>query len=180
MLSIGELARASGLSVSALRFYDKAGVLTPHVVDRRTGYRWYADRQVDAAVLVAAMRRVGMPVKEMAAVLSDTDAHGLLDRHLGRLEKGLDDARHELTRIHRLLDARASRECTVVLRTTDLLTAFGSVRFAADADSQFPVLRAGAKEKEPPRLRYAHSYAEAWGEAKDRNCVIVATFHGDT
>jgi len=41
-------------------------------------------------------------------------------------------------------------------------------------------LPAGAKEKEPPRLRYAHSYAEAWGEAKDRNCVIVATFHGDT
>ena len=105
MLSIGELARASGLSVSALRFYDKAGVLTPHVVDPRTGYRWYADRHVDAAVLVAAMRGVGVPVKDMAAVLSGTDAHGLLDRHLGRLEKGLDDARRELRKIHRLLDA---------------------------------------------------------------------------
>ena len=37
-----------------------------------------------------------------------------------------------------------------------------------------------AKDKVPPRLRYAHSYAEAWAEAKDRSCVIVATFHGDT
>ncbi|MDJ0413280.1 MerR family transcriptional regulator [Rhodococcus opacus] len=153
VLSIGELARASGLSVSALRFYAKAGVLTPHVVDPRTGYRWYADRHVDAAVLVAAMRRVGTPVKEMAAVLSGTDAHGLLDRHLGRLEKGLDDARHELTRIHRLLDARAARECTIVLRTTDLLTAFGSVRFAADADSQFPVLRGCLLETDHDVLR---------------------------
>jgi DNA-binding transcriptional MerR regulator len=153
VLSIGELARTSGLSVSALRFYDKAGVLTPHAVDPRTGYRWYTDRHVDAAVLVAAMRRVGMPVKEMAAVLSGTDAHGLLDRHLGRLERGLDDARRELTKIHRLLDTRAARECTVVLRTTDLLTAFGSVRFAADADSEFPVLRGCLLETDHDMLR---------------------------
>jgi DNA-binding transcriptional MerR regulator len=153
VLSIGELARASGLSVSALRFYDKAGVLTPHVVDPRTGYRWYADRHVDSAVLVAAMRRVGVPVKDMAAVLSGTDAHGLLDRHLGRLVKGLDDARRELARIHRLLDARAARECTVVLRTTDLLTAFGSVRFAADPDSAFPLLRGCLLETDHDVLR---------------------------
>nr|WP_244163740.1 MerR family transcriptional regulator [Rhodococcus koreensis] len=153
MLSIGELARASGLSVSALRFYDKAGVLTPHAVDPRTGYRWYTDRQVDAAVLVAAMRRVGMPVKEMAAVLSGTDAHELLDRHLGRLEQGLDDARRELTRIHRLLDARADRTRTVVLRTADLRAAVGAVRFAADADSEFPVLRGCLFEADHDVLR---------------------------
>ncbi|MFD7012131.1 MerR family DNA-binding transcriptional regulator [Rhodococcus jostii] len=153
VLSIGELARASGLSVSALRFYDKAGVLTPHAVDPRTGYRWYADRHVDAAVLVAAMRRVGVPVKDMAAVLSGTDAHRLLDRHLGRLEKGLDDARRELTKIHRLLEVRATRECTVVLRTTDLLTAFGSVRFAADPHSDFPVLRGCLLETDHDVLR---------------------------
>ncbi|MFE5700239.1 MerR family transcriptional regulator [Rhodococcus koreensis] len=153
VLSIGELARASGLSVSALRFYDKAGVLTPHAVDPRTGYRWYTDRQVDAAVLVAAMRRVGMPVKEMAAVLSGTDAHGLLDRHLGRLEQGLDDARRELTRIHRLLDARADRTRTVVLRTADLRAAVGAVRFAADADSEFPVLRGCLLEADHDVLR---------------------------
>lgn len=36
---IGRLARASGLTVSALRFYDGADVLTPAVVDPHTGYR---------------------------------------------------------------------------------------------------------------------------------------------
>jgi hypothetical protein len=42
-------------------------------------------------------------------------------------------------------------------------------------------LPAGAKEKKgAATLRYAHSYAEAWQEATDRNCVIFATFHGDT
>jgi hypothetical protein len=38
-----------------------------------------------------------------------------------------------------------------------------------------------AKDKKGAALlRYAHSYADAFAEAKDRNCVVVATFHGDT
>ena len=36
LLSIGELARASGLTVSALRFYDRRGVLAPALVDPGT------------------------------------------------------------------------------------------------------------------------------------------------
>lgn len=33
LLTIGELARASGLSISALRFYDRQGVLAPTEVN---------------------------------------------------------------------------------------------------------------------------------------------------
>ena len=35
------------------------------------------------------------------------------------------------------------------------------------------------KPKKPPVLRVAHSYADAMAEAKDRNCVVFATFHAD-
>jgi hypothetical protein len=42
-------------------------------------------------------------------------------------------------------------------------------------------LPAAAKDKKAPAtLRYAHSYADAWAEAKDRNCIIFVTVHGDT
>ena len=67
--SIGELARASGLTVSALRFYDSAGVLEPALVDPVTGYRWYTDEQIAPARLVAGLRRIGMPVPEIAAAV---------------------------------------------------------------------------------------------------------------
>ena len=30
-----------------------------------------------------------------------------------------------------------------------------------------------------PRLRWAHSYADALAEARDRGCVVFATFHED-
>jgi hypothetical protein len=36
-----------------------------------------------------------------------------------------------------------------------------------------------AKEKEPAALRWAHSWADAVGQARDRNAIIFATFHKD-
>ena len=42
MMSIGDFARASGLTAKALRLYDETGLLEPAEVDEFTGYRWYA------------------------------------------------------------------------------------------------------------------------------------------
>lgn len=74
---IGQKSRESGLTVSALRFYDAAGVLDPAVVDRHNGYRFYAPDQLAVARLVAVLRRVGMPlagIRRVLAVRHDPDA----------------------------------------------------------------------------------------------------------
>jgi DNA-binding transcriptional MerR regulator len=141
--SIGELARASGLTVSALRFYDSAGVLTPALVDPVTGYRWYTGDQVAPARLVAGLRRVGMPVAEIAAALraEPAEVHRLLDAHLRRLEDGLADARRELSRIRTLIDPEERPVTTrIVLSRADLAAAVDAVRFAVGTDPDLPVL----------------------------------------
>src|SRR3954471_15226049 len=108
MRGIGEVARASGLALSALRFYDSAGVLVPAEVDPATGYRRYADDQIRAARLIAGLRRVGLPVAEIAQAvqhLGEPDSvRRQLENHRRRLEDGLADAKRELLRIHALLD----------------------------------------------------------------------------
>ncbi|SCG44970.1 MerR family transcriptional regulator [Micromonospora humi] len=143
--SIGELARASGLTVSALRFYDRSGVLTPARVDPVTGYRWYTGDQVDPARLVAGLRRVGMPLAGIAEALRHrhrpAEVHRLLDAHLRRLEDGLVDARRELSRIRRLIDPEETTVTTrLVLSRTDLADAVAAVRFAVGADPALPAL----------------------------------------
>lgn len=141
--SIGELARASGLTVSALRFYDSAGVLAPALVDPVTGYRWYTGDQVAPARLVAGLRRVGMPVAEIAVALrcEPAQVHHLLDAHLRRLEDGLADARRELSRIRTLIDAGERPTATsLVLSRVDLAAAVDAVRFAVGADPELPML----------------------------------------
>lgn len=72
LLSIGELAAASGLSPKALRLYADSGLLAPRRVDPFTGYRSYGTDQVDRARLIAALRGVGMGLARIG-VLCDLD-----------------------------------------------------------------------------------------------------------
>ncbi|WP_245880286.1 MerR family transcriptional regulator [Streptomyces zhaozhouensis] len=115
-LGIGALARASGLPVSALRFYDGAGVLVPAVVDPRTGYRRYDPGQLDEARLVAALRRVGMPLADIRLALAGraggdpTLPARLLAAHVRRLEHGVAEARRELSRLRTGVRPHGRRE----------------------------------------------------------------------
>ncbi len=153
MRSIGELARDSGLTVSALRFYDGAGVFGPAWVDPRRGYRWYGTGQLADARLLCRLRRLGLPLAQIRLVLAaepgSGQAHRVLDAHLRRLQDGLADARRELSAVRALLDRRETRmtttgttaattagnaATTLALDAAELAAALGSVRFAAAAD----------------------------------------------
>ncbi|MGN9775401.1 MerR family transcriptional regulator [Micromonospora sp. H33] len=173
MRSIGELARASGLTVSALRFYDSAGVLVPARVDPVTGYRWYTDDQVRPARLVAGLRRVGMPVAQIAAAVRSepASAHRLLDAHLRRLEDGLADARRELSRIRTLIDPEEQPMTTrLTLSRTDLGAAVDAVRFAVGTDPDVPALTGVLLDVEPGAVTLV---------ATDRHRLAVARVGAD-
>ncbi|MCB5910203.1 MerR family transcriptional regulator [Streptomyces pinistramenti] len=68
LLTIGAFARASRLSPKALRLYDELGLLRPDRVDPLNGYRRYAPDQLEAARLVARLRRLGMPLGRIREV----------------------------------------------------------------------------------------------------------------
>ncbi|MEU9097419.1 MerR family transcriptional regulator [Streptomyces sp. NPDC048361] len=156
MRSIGEMARDGGLSVSALRFYDRAGVLVPAWVDPVSGYRWYEPGQLEEAHLLARLRRAGMPLADIRLVLAgwagaDTElVRGLLQAHLRRLELGLSDARSEFSTLRALLDHRETdpmtshHTATAIARLTlpapELAAALDAVRFAASTDTELPML----------------------------------------
>ncbi|MFD4501935.1 MerR family transcriptional regulator [Streptomyces sp. NPDC058457] len=67
-LTIGAFARACRLSPKALRLYDELDLLKPARVDPETGYRYYADAQLERARLVAWLRRLGMPLTRIREV----------------------------------------------------------------------------------------------------------------
>ncbi len=151
MRSIGETARDSGLGVSALRFYDRAGVLVPARVDPGSGYRWYAPEQVAEARVLARLRRAGMPLADIRLVLAGWSAADgelvaeLLRTHLRRLERSLSDARAEFSALRALLASRenlmpALRTATVRPAAAGLSTALDAVRFAVGTDPELPVL----------------------------------------
>ena len=86
MLSIGEFAQWSGLTVKALRLYDERGILAPADVDPRSNYRRYAAGQLRDAIMIKTLRDSGVPLAEVATAAAAPDrAAELLDRHRERV-----------------------------------------------------------------------------------------------
>lgn len=73
MLTIGDFARATGLTAKALRLYDDLDLLPPAEVDPGTGYRYYRPEQVEPARLVARLRSAGVPLATIATI-TEADA----------------------------------------------------------------------------------------------------------
>ena len=70
-LTIGQVARLSGLTTRALRHYDKLGVLRPAEVSGGNGYRWYAREQVEIARHIRVLRELEVPLDEIRRILAD-------------------------------------------------------------------------------------------------------------
>jgi DNA-binding transcriptional MerR regulator len=65
-LSIGDVARRTGLSVHALRFYEREGLLLSQHVARGTGgHRRYSPQEVNWLRICIKLRASGMPVAKI-------------------------------------------------------------------------------------------------------------------
>jgi len=106
MLSVGEVARRTGLSTKALRHYDRLGLFAPQAVSA-DGYRWYGESQVATAVTIARLRALDVPLEAIRAFLSgagEEETHRLLSRHRAALQARDDRIRRALHSLDHLLD----------------------------------------------------------------------------
>jgi DNA-binding transcriptional MerR regulator len=77
-LTIGGLARATGVSPKTIRYYEQVGVL-PAPPRSRAGYRQYTARGVDRLLFVHRARVLGLPVREVRTLSAALDGpHGTM------------------------------------------------------------------------------------------------------
>jgi DNA-binding transcriptional MerR regulator len=123
MLSIGRVARLSGLTVKALRHYDDVGVLRPAQVDAWTGYRWYDPGQVREAVAVRRLRELRVPLDEIAVLIRSDEApfREALAVHRARIEGEVVETRQILVELDRLIEGKEHlvTELTLDLKLVD-------------------------------------------------------------
>ena len=84
--TVNELARLSGLTPRALRYYDSIGLLRP-ARDRANDYRRYTAAEVDRLQQILLYREMGLPLEEIRRILDAPDFNqaGALREHLSRL-----------------------------------------------------------------------------------------------
>ena len=89
MMSIGELARQTGLAPSKIRFYEAEGLIG--AVDRRlNGYRQYSDHTTQVLELISLAQQAGFSLAEIRALLPQQGkVTGRHDRMLAGLRKKL-------------------------------------------------------------------------------------------
>jgi DNA-binding transcriptional MerR regulator len=95
-LTIGQIARLSGLTSRALRHYDKLGVLRPAAVGDENGYRLYDRGQVEVARQIRVLRELEVPLDEVRRIVADPDSDDAQRRiaaHRARVEARLTELR---------------------------------------------------------------------------------------
>lgn len=95
-MSIGAFARAAGLTTSALRFYDDAGLLRPERVEPLTGYRFYSETQVARASQLRRLRAIGMPLPTIGRLFaaSAAEAARLIDDQVAKVAADASTIQH--------------------------------------------------------------------------------------
>ena len=103
-LTIGEVARRAGVATSAVRFYERRGLLAADT--RRSGQRRYRDETLRRLVFIGMLQDAGLSLEDIAAVLDATSVAEWkavarqrladLDGEIDRLERARDYLRGAL------------------------------------------------------------------------------------
>ncbi|MBO8186509.1 MerR family transcriptional regulator [Streptomyces spirodelae] len=103
--TIQELATRAGITSRTLRHYDRVGLLAPSRVGAN-GYRYYDAGAVARLQRILLMRRLGMGLPAIAAVLAEeVDTCDGLRAHITTLEEERDRIDRQLRSVRHTLDA---------------------------------------------------------------------------
>jgi DNA-binding transcriptional MerR regulator len=119
-MTIGALARAAGVNVETVRYYERRGLL---VAPQRTrsGYRQYDDEALWRLQFVARAKRLGFTLAEITDLLAADGARGVdevLDAARAKLDalderrQALDAQRARLERLVRTCEDGDDADCT--------------------------------------------------------------------
>ena len=154
-MNIGDFAARTELSVSAVRFYADRGLLSPVRVDAVSGYRLYAEDQVETGKLIRDLRRMNMSLVDIGTVLAADvpEQHALVQQHLTTLEAELRHISAVAQRFGAVTAATASAPINsstnvtetppmpnITAHSTDLAAALKQVLPAAGTDPHRPNL----------------------------------------
>ena len=70
LLTVNQVAKASGVSVRALHHYDEIGILKPASIGQNR-YRYYGREELLRLQQILIHRELGIPLTEIAALLDD-------------------------------------------------------------------------------------------------------------
>lgn len=76
---IGEVSKIKGITIKALRYYHKVGILVPRYIDQSSGYRYYSIDQFIYIDIIKGCRALGTSIEELQQIFKECDSEKLVD-----------------------------------------------------------------------------------------------------
>lgn len=128
MLKIGEFSKLSHLTVKALRFYEKEGLLVPAATDAWTNYRFYETWQLETAAKIKAYRQLDLSIEEIRAIFAGEDAKDILARKARILQEQKKDLDVRLSIINHILEEEEMKYQVTVKEIPSVIVYYSEVR----------------------------------------------------
>ena len=74
MLRIGDFSKLSKVTIKALRYYEKEGLLIPKNVDVFNGYRYYESNQLLDVARIISLKQIGLSIDEIRKIIIDNES----------------------------------------------------------------------------------------------------------
>ncbi|MCL2882046.1 MAG: helix-turn-helix domain-containing protein [Coriobacteriia bacterium] len=78
LMPISQFSRSTGISRSALIYYDETGVLHPNKRDPKNNYRYYRPEQIITANLIKVLAELNIPLKQIKALSTQRSSASML------------------------------------------------------------------------------------------------------
>jgi DNA-binding transcriptional MerR regulator len=114
-LTIGQVARRSGFTVKALRFYDRRGLLPPSA-RRRSGYRLYDEADLHRLEFIRQAKALGLSlesIKQLIVTARSPTTVRTRTRLLAMLDNRIAQNTAQITSLNRLRRALCHRRSAV-------------------------------------------------------------------
>jgi DNA-binding transcriptional MerR regulator len=129
-MRIGELSRRTGVHERLLRYYEQQGLLQP--TRRPSGYREYADSDIDTVRRIRSLLAAGLSTKTIATMLPCLrDDHSRLVPTCSDLVTELCQERHRITAAITELQASRAMLDTVINAAPDDVAARANLAIAS-------------------------------------------------
>ena len=144
MLKVGELAQRAALTVRALHHYDSIGLLTPSARSA-AGYRLYDRDDVARLQQIQALRKLGMELAAIGALLDrgDVSPLAIVTSQLALLDRQIADAGRMRAQLSALQEQLARGEAPTLstwLTTLEQMTMYDNY-FSKDEQQRLPLLQ---------------------------------------
>ena len=148
MISVTQLARACGLSRTAVLYYESLGLLA--AASRSDGnYRQYGDKQVSRLKQICSYRSAGLKLADIRKLLAEPkqgEAAAILKHRLAEIGEEIERLREHQRAILRLLEHRTSFDRRIDMTKEKWVAIMKAAGFADDLPDMkdFPARRAAA------------------------------------